>query len=125
MLKSYIAAAGVEVREIFNRCHADVSANCVQCRITRDRTGGDMPAAGCCNQVAGDILDRDVSTVRIQTRGSANISREDVAACGGNSEPPVEIFGLYVATAGGEFNVVVLRYIHFHRNPQTAAALAS
>src|SRR6202021_167482 len=59
------------------------------------------------------------------TPGSPNISPEDVAACGGNSEPPVEIFGFNIAAAGGEFDIVVLRHIHFHRDPQTAAALAS
>src|SRR5580704_5851012 len=93
MLESYIAAPGIEPSEIFNRCHADVSANCVQGGIPGDRTGSDMTAACCRDQIAGDILHRDVSAVRIQTRGSANISREDVAACCGNSKPPVEIFG--------------------------------
>src|ERR1700722_1739027 len=125
MLESYIAAAGVEASEVFNRSHADVSANCMQRGITGDRASGDMTAACCRDQIAGDILHRDVSAVRIQTRGSANISREDVAACCGDSKPPVEIFGFNIATAGGEFDIVVLRNIYFDRNPQPAAALAS
>src|ERR1700745_808399 len=98
MLERYIAAARIEPREIFNRCYPDVSANCVQSRVAGDRSSGDVPAAGRRHEVAGHMLDRDVTAIGVQACWPANIPYMDVATRGRDSKPPIDIFGFNVAT---------------------------
>ena len=119
MFECYIAAAGVEASEIFNRSHADVSANCVQRRVTCDRTGGDMATASVGDQIARDILHCDVAAVGMSDeQGRQHFPRgccrrplkfaiRPLMSSVSMFPPPVETS-----------NVVVLRHIHFDSYPK-------